>query len=302
MNKLTFANLEKYAKTMADSGLNWVRVSMDTGGIAAGADTVCTIFEKGVGTLGFGIEVRRVGSLGYSFADPLVEVAREGMPRVVYGRVDDDVARHILQDHLVGRRLIDDHILAWRNRALTFDGPTTFILVKDTGAEKGDKCQFFQFSLAEELKRCNLQDKVQVVRALDMGVYDEGVAVQFLPSRVTYTNVLAPDVARIVKTSVQGKKVIDDLLDKKPDKQVRVVMRNCGKFDPENFQDYLRYRVYQALVRVLQSMKPDDVIAEMKTSGLRGRGGAGFPTWLKWQITRAVQRTPKLYHLQRRRG
>ena len=293
MKKLTFADLEKYAKTMADSGPNWVRVSMDTGGIAAGADTVCTIFEKGVGTLGFPFEVRRVGSLGYSFADPLVEVAREGMPRVIYGRVDDDVARQILNDHLVGRRLLDDHILAWRNRSLTFDGPSTFILVKDTSAEKGDKSQFFQFSLAEELKRCNLQDKVQVVRALDMGVYDEGVAVQFLPSRVTYTNVLAPDVARIVKISVQGKKVIDDLLYKKPDKQVRVVMRNCGKFDPEHFQDSLRYGVYQGLVRVLSSMKPEDVIAELKTSGLRGRGGAGFPTWLKWQITRAVQRTPK---------
>ena len=293
MNKLTFADLEKYAKIMADSGPNWVRVSMDTGGIAAGADTVCSIFEKGVGSLGFPVEVRRVGSLGYSFADPLVEVAREGMPRVIYGRVDDEVARQILQGHLVGRRLLDDHILAWRNRALTFDGPSMYILVKDTSAEKGDKSQFFQFSLAEELKRCNLQDKVQVVRAMDMGVYDEGVAVQFLPSRVTYTNVLAPDVARIVKTSVQGKKVIDDLLYKKPDKQVRVVMRNCGKFDPENFQDSLRYGVYQGLVRVLSGMKPEDVIAELKTSGLRGRGGAGFPTWLKWQITRAVQRTPK---------
>jgi NADH:ubiquinone oxidoreductase subunit F (NADH-binding)/(2Fe-2S) ferredoxin len=293
MNKLTFADLEPYAKTWADSGLNWVRVSMDTGGIAAGADTVCTIFEKGVGTLGFPVEVRRVGSLGYSFADPLVEVAREGMPRVIYGRVDDEVAHDILERHLAGKKLLDDHILAWRNRALTFDGPTTYILVKDTSNEKGDKSQFFQFSLAEELKRCNLQDKVQVVRAADMGVYDEGVAVQFLPSRVTYTNVLAPDVARIVKTSVHGKKVIDDLLYKKPDKQVRVVMRNCGKFDPENFQDSLRYGVYQGLIRVLRGMKPEDVIAEMKTSGLRGRGGAGFPTWLKWQITRAVQRTPK---------
>jgi NADH:ubiquinone oxidoreductase subunit F (NADH-binding) len=293
MSKLTYADLEKYSKVFADSGPNWVRVSMDTGGIAAGADTVCDIFEKGVGTLGFPTEVRRVGSLGYSFADPLVEVAREGVPRVIYGRVDDETAHRILQDHLAGRRLLDDHILAWRNRALTFDGPTTFILVKDTSAEKGDKTQFFQFSLAEELKRCNLQDKVQVIRALDMGVYDEGVAVQFLPSRVTYTNVLAPDVARIVKTSVQGKKIIDDLLYKKPDKQVRVVMRNCGKFDPENFQDCLRYGIYQGLVRVLRTMKPEDVIAEMKTSGLRGRGGAGFPTWLKWKITREVPRSNK---------
>jgi NADP-reducing hydrogenase subunit HndC len=293
MNTLTLVDLEKYAKTMAGSGPDWVRVSMDTGGIAAGADTVCTIFEKGAGTLGFPFEVRRVGSLGYSFADPLVEIARDGMPRVIYGRVDDEVAGHILQDHLVGRRLLDDHILAWRNRALAFDGPITYILVKDTSAEKGDKSQFFQFSLAEELKRCNLQDKVQVVRAMDMGVYDEGVAVQFLPSRVTYTNVLAPDVARIVKTSVQGNQVIDDLLYRKPDRQVRIVMRNCGKFDPENLQDSLRYGVYQGLARVLSSMKPEDVIAELKTSGLRGRGGAGFPTWLKWQITRAVERTPK---------
>ncbi len=293
MNRLTPADLASFAKTPAPAGPNWVRISLDTGGIAAGADTVCAVVEKEAGTLGIPLEVRRVASLGYSFADPLVEVAREGMPTVVYGLVGAEDARRILQEHLGQRRLLDDHVLASRARSLEPPGPTTCILVKDTSAEKGDKTQFFQFSLAEELKRCNLQDKVQVVRALDLGVYDEGVTVQFLPSRVTYTNVLAPDIARIVKTTVQGKKLIDDLLYKKPDRQARVVLRNCGKFDPECLHDCLRHGVYQGLARVLAGLKPEDVIAELKTSGLRGRGGAGFPTWLKWQITRAVARSPK---------
>jgi len=293
MNRMTPADLATFAKTPASAGLNWVRVSLDTGGIAAGADTVCAIFEKEAGTVGFPLEVRRVGSLGYSWADPLVEVARDGMPKVVYGQVGDDDAHRILQDHFGRRRLLDDHVLASRARSLEAPGSTAYILVKDTSADKGDKTQFFQFSLAEELKRCNLQDKVQVVRAFDMGIYDEGVTVQFLPSRVTYTNVLAPDVARIVKTTIQGKKLLDDLLYKKPDKQLRVVLRNCGRFDPESLQDCLRHGVYQGLARVLGSLKPEEVIAELKTSGLRGRGGAGFPTWLKWQITRAVERSPK---------
>ena len=293
MNRLTPADLQKYAGTAPVSGPNWVRISMDTGGIAAGADEVCALLEKEAGTLGFPLVVRRVGSLGLSFADPLVEIAREGMPTVVYGRVDEAAARLILKDHLIGRRLLDDHIVASRARATALDGPTTRVLIKDTGADSGDKTQFFQFSLLEELKRRGLQDKVQVVRALDMGVYDKGVAVQFLPSRVTYTNVLAADIARLVETTLRGKKVIDNLLYRTPDKQVRVVLRNCGQFDPENLQDCLDHGVYQGLARVLGGLAPEAVIAEMKTSGLRGRGGAGFPTWLKWQLTREVAREPK---------
>ncbi len=293
MTKLLLADLAKHASRAPARGPNWVRISMDTGGIAAGADEVCALLEKEAGTLGFPLAVQRVGSLGLSFADPLIEVAREGMPTVVYGRVDEAAARRLLKDHLIGRRLLDDHILASRTRSVALDGPTTCLLVKDTSADSGDKTQFFQFSLLEELKHRGLQDKVQVVRALDMGVYDKGVAVQFLPSRVTYVNVLAADIARIVDTTLRGKKIIDNLLYRVPDKQVRIVLRNCGKFDPENFQDCLDHGVYQGLARVLGGLSPEAVIAEMKTSGLRGRGGAGFPTWLKWQLTREVARTPK---------
>ena len=65
-------------------------------------------------------------------------------------------------------------------------------------------------------------------------------------------------------------------------KQQRIVLRNCGVIDPENIDDYIARDGYKAIEKVLRTMRPDDVIKEIKTSGLRGRGGAGFPTWFKW--------------------
>ena len=69
-------------------------------------------------------------------------------------------------------------------------------------------------------------------------------------------------------------------------KQLRIVLRNCGVINPENIDEYIARDGYAALEKVLFKMNPEDVIAELKVSGLRGRGGAGFPTWLKWQSTR----------------
>jgi NADH:ubiquinone oxidoreductase subunit F (NADH-binding) len=102
-------------------------------------------------------------------------------------------------------------------------------------------------------------------------------------------------VARIVSESVEGGRVVDDLLWKTPDKQVRIVLRHCGDVDPDSLDDYLRRAEgYQGLRRALFECTPEQVIAEMKASSLRGRGGAGFPTWMKWQLTRA-QPAPQRY-------
>ena len=73
---------------------------------------------------------------------------------------------------------------------------------------------------------------MQVARAFDLGLYDHGAVVQLLPSAVTYANVLAPDIARIVAESIEGGRVLDDLLWKAPDRQVRIVLRHCGNVDP----------------------------------------------------------------------
>ncbi|WP_414664643.1 NADH-ubiquinone oxidoreductase-F iron-sulfur binding region domain-containing protein [Horticoccus sp. 23ND18S-11] len=288
MNPITRAQLEALATQPVIDPPEWIRVQLDTGGIAAGAEIVFNALKslREERTLSFAL--LRAGSIGYSFADPVVEVQAAGLPPVHYGRVTPEIAARIVDEHLVAHRLLDDSVIASRQRGLTLTAPVTHLLVRDTGPEAGSKTAFFQSSFVEELKRSAPGRAVQVVRALDLGVYDEGAVVQLLPSGVTYANVLAPDVARIVTESVVKGRVLDDLLWKVPDKQVRIVLRHCGKVDPDSLDDYLRRAEgYQALRRALFEFTPEQVIAEMKTSALRGRGGAGFPTWMKWQLTRS---------------
>jgi NADP-reducing hydrogenase subunit HndC len=295
MKALTRQDLEDLAAAAPAGPAEWIRVQLDTGGIAAGAEAALAALVQGRDERQLSVALLRAGSTGYSFADPVVEVQVSGMPRVHYGHVSPEAAVRILDQHVVAHRLLDDHVIATRRRSLTLDGPVTQLLVRDTGPESGNKTEFFQSSFNEELKRRGLADRVQVVRALDIGVYDEGAVVQLLPSAVTYANVLAPDVARIVAESIEGGRVIDDLLYKTPDKQVRIVLRNCGEVDPDCLDDYLRRASgYQGLRRALFECTPAQVIAEMKASSLRGRGGAGFPTWMKWQLTGA-QPAPQRY-------
>jgi NADH:ubiquinone oxidoreductase subunit F (NADH-binding)/(2Fe-2S) ferredoxin len=288
MKTLNPADLETLAREPQPDPAEWIRVQLDTGGIAAGAGIVFDELNRLRQERSLPFSLLRVGSVGYSFADPVVEVQARGMPRVLYGQVNEAVAGRILDEHFGGRRLLDDHVIATRRRAAAFAAPVTHILLRDTGPEAGNKTEFFQFSFGEELKRRGLAGHIQVARALDMGVYDKGVVVQLLPSAVTYVNVAVTDVPRIVAESVEGAKVLDDLLFKPADKQVRIVLRNCGAVDPESIEDYLRCgQGYQALRRALTELTPEQVIAELKASALRGRGGAGFPTWMKWQLTRA---------------
>ncbi len=264
----------------------WIRVGMDSGGIAAGAERLFEHLTRDAATAGLALPVGRVGSYGYAFADPLVEVKSADSPPTLYGQVDAAVAAAIIAEHLGHGRLLDDHLIGSRRRATAITGPVTAILVRDTSRQGGDKTGFFQDSFKDELRAHGLADSVQVVRALDLGIYDEGLAVQLLPSGVTYTNVLSRDITRIVVESVAAQQVLDYLLWSRPDPQQRIVLRNCGIIDPESIDDAIRHGGYEGLVRALTENTPEQVIDTMKTSGLRGRGGAGFPTGLKWELTR----------------
>ena len=166
-------------------------------------------------------------------------------------------------------------------------GKTVFI--KDTAISGKDKTRDFYGVFLGILREKGLENEVQLVRVADIGVYGQGMAVRVLPENFFYTNVQDSDIPAIVMESVIGGKSVEGRSSTQPSKQLRIVLRNCGVIDPESIEDYIARDGYQALAKVLSEYTPEKVAQEMKASGLRGRGGAGFPTGLKWDITRKAQ-------------
>jgi NADP-reducing hydrogenase subunit HndC len=285
MSKLTLDKLVNRPDTGNDAP-NWARVGLDTGGIAAGAKEVLETLHKAKEVKGLAADIRQCGSLGLAFADPVVQVKTASLPIITYGGIDADTATTIVNEHLAKGVLLQDHIIATRERSTHLNGDRQIaILVRDTSEQSGDKTEFFQISLQQELEVHGIKD-IPVYRAMDMGIYDQGMCIQLLPSGVTYSNVLTPDLRRIISESLQNNRVVEDLLVSDPDPQMRVVLRNCGTIDPDDIDDYLRHGGYKGLGKLLEKSSPEQGIEEIKLSGLRGRGGAGFPTWLKWKLTR----------------
>ncbi len=167
--------------------------------------------------------------------------------------------------------------------------------------------ELFQ-ALHEVLEQHGLCEQVEVRRTGCFGFCAEGPIVVVYPGEVFYTQVKPEDAKAIVEQHIVSGQRVDKLLYHDPatnsvsekwheisfyGKQQRILLHNCGIVDPENIEHYLAREGYQALRKVLAGMTPEDVIDEVKSSGLRGRGGAGFPTGLKWQFARATQSWPK---------
>ncbi|MDN5277444.1 MAG: NADP-reducing hydrogenase subunit HndC, partial [Clostridiales bacterium] len=154
----------------------------------------------------------------------------------------------------------------------------------------------------EELEKHNIKNEVKVVRTGCFGLCEVGPVVIVYPEGAFYSRVKVEDVpeiveehlvkGRIVKRLLYHDSVAEDQTIKSLDevgfykKQMRIALRNCGVIDPENIEEYIALDGYKALGKVLTEMTPEQVIETIKASGLRGRGGAGFPTGLKWEFTR----------------
>lgn len=160
----------------------------------------------------------------------------------------------------------------------------------------------------ESIKQAGLAKKVAVVRTGCHGLCQQGPVTVINPVGVFYPQVSVEMVERIVEEHLKKNQVVEEYLYIEPDtgqrvplyreigfnrQQMRIVLRNCGRIDPENIDDALINGVYKAFLNVLEEMSPEQVIEEIKCSGLRGRGGAGFPTGLKWEFTRRASGKPK---------
>ena len=159
-------------------------------------------------------------------------------------------------------------------------------------------------AIDEQIRVNNLGEQVKVIKTGCFGMCAEGPIVMICPEHIMYTKVTEEDVREIFNEHIIGGKVvkrlmaseneheeIQDRLPKIPfySMQKRIALLNCGIIDPENIEEYIALDGYQALAKVLNEMEPDDVIDEVKKSGLRGRGGGGFPTGRKWESSAVVQ-------------
>lgn len=297
MSKMTLQQLKEIGSQQRPAGANTIRVNLDTGGIAAGAEKVFKLLDKKVPDTGKKIDVLRTGSLGLAYADPVVEVRTEGMPGVLYGNVTLDAAERIITEHLGKGLLLDDcfisraHVTGEHYAPIGGDD-VRYIIVVDTDAEDAGAVEPFKQAIVEELKKAELFDQVQVVRGLDLGIYNQGLCAQVLPGGQVYSGLSDSDAANLVELCVKRKQIYEAKVAKDTVYQTRIVLRNCGIIDPESMDDYLAHSGYQAIRQCLET-SPEDVIEQMKTAGLRGRGGAGFPTWLKWKLARDVESEPK---------
>jgi len=146
--------------------------------------------------------------------------------------------------------------------------------------------------LKSELAKNNLTDEINVLETGGLGYFGTGVSMTVFPDKVTYVNLKEEDIPVIVNEHFLKGRIVSRLL-LNPELtrkynfnyQGRIVLDNSGVIDPENIEEYIGAGGYEAWEKALTVLKPTEIVNEVKASGLRGRGGAGFPTGLKWSFT-----------------
>ena len=180
-----------------------------------------------------------------------------------------------------------------------------YILVCAGTACESSKGKELYEALEKEIKAQKADVEAQLVKTGCFGFCEQGPIVKILPDETFYVKV-GPEHAKdiISEHIIKGRKVDALLYDKEQknrsadeiafyQKQQRIVLRNCGVINPESIDEYIARDGYAALEKVLFDMTPDEVINELIAYGLRGRGGAGFPTGNKWKFTKDAEADQK---------
>ena len=173
-----------------------------------------------------------------------------------------------------------------------------------TGCTSSDSIQIIE-NLRNEIKKADLEGSVEVLLTGCFGFCAKGPIVKVYPDDIFYTQVKPEDASEIVQSHLINHKVVERLLFEEPTldhkkvekhndmsfykKQSRVALRYCGHINPENIFEYIGCNGYIALGKCISELSPIEVVEEIKASGLRGRGGAGFPTGIKWE---SASKTP----------
>jgi NADH-quinone oxidoreductase subunit F len=190
---------------------------------------------------------------------------------------------------------------------MTSDNGYTLFVCQGTGCVSSRSAEVRQ-ALEIEVEKQKLGEKVKVEFSGCHGFCEQGPLVAIEPEGILYVHVSEKDAEEIIKEHLGGGKPVERLLYRDPvsgksiplyrdipfySKQTRRILKNCGLINPEKIEDYFAVGGYQALQKVFKELSPQQVIDEVTRAGLRGRGGAGFPTGRKWLSARQAQATQK---------
>lgn len=178
------------------------------------------------------------------------------------------------------------------------------LVCSGTGCTASNSGQILR-KLQREIKKRHLEDQVKVFKTGCFGFCKLGPIIVVHPDRTFYCQVEVQDVDDILEEHIENHRVVEKLLYKNPrtdevqqkiddldffNHQQRIALRNCGVIDPENIYEYIAMNGYEAIAAILgNKTPPEDVIETIKTSGLRGRGGGGFPTGRKWEFAKSYE-------------
>lgn len=260
-----------------------IRVAMDSGGIAAGA---AAVFEELCAlTKNFPqLKITAVGTPGMCYADAQAEFLIAGRPHLHFGSLNAKSARLLFDEFVLKGRIPSQNnprdymVLAARVPGNELPSKLSSIVCADT-QQQGDE------DLLSLLKAC-VDPEIETIEAADFGFYNRGYALKFFPGGLTVADLSRDMVARALHRVQQGQ-LPDVGTVLRDGAQLRIASRNCGVIDPESIAAYEAAGGYAALRRALKD-SPAKIVGEVLTSGLRGRGGAGYPTGKKWQLTAAA--------------
>ena len=183
-----------------------------------------------------------------------------------------------------------------------------FILICGGTACESNKGDEIYRNLISEAEKQGVNDEVQIVKVGCFGFCEGGPIIKVLPEDSFYVHVTPDDAKEIIAEQIIKGRPVKRLLYEQDcgtqspialhdiqfyQKQFRVVLRNCGVINPEHIEEYIAREGYMGLEKALFDWTQEQLIEEVKKSGLRGRGGAGFPTWMKWDLARKAQGHPK---------
>lgn len=183
----------------------------------------------------------------------------------------------------------------------------TITICGGTGC-RAEESELLKNILEDDLKENNLENEVRLIFSGCHGFCEQGPIMVIKPEGITYCKVRAKDISEIVSETLIKGNIIDSLLYEDPitgnkivyekdipfyKTQNRIIFGQNGLIDPTKIEDYIAIGGYSALSKVLTGINPDHIINQLRISGLRGRGGGGFPTWRKWDSCRKVEDNPK---------